>query len=88
MKQFRIYRTDEETFAILYCRTPYILTLRVNLLSQMNPLAELLQCDSRLIRYAWDSRLALKWAMQPADAQPATWGGRLTSVRGFGLAFI
>jgi hypothetical protein len=23
----------------------------------MNPLAELLQCDSRLIRYAWDSRL-------------------------------
>jgi hypothetical protein len=59
MKQFRIYRTDEETFAILYCRTPYILTLRVNLLSQMNPLAELLQCDSRLIRYAWDSRLVV-----------------------------
>jgi integrase/recombinase XerD len=29
------------------------------------------------------SELALKWAMQPADAQPATWGGRLTSVRGF-----
>jgi integrase/recombinase XerD len=29
------------------------------------------------------SELALKWAMQPAGAQPATWGGRLTSVRGF-----
>jgi len=29
------------------------------------------------------SELALKWATQPADAQPATWGGRLTSVRGF-----
>ena len=29
------------------------------------------------------SELALRWAMQPADAQPATWGGRLTSVRGF-----
>jgi integrase/recombinase XerD len=29
------------------------------------------------------NELALKWAMQPADAQPATWGGRLTSVRGF-----
>src|SRR5438874_898513 len=29
------------------------------------------------------SELALKWAMQPADAQHATWGGRLTSVRGF-----
>jgi integrase/recombinase XerD len=29
------------------------------------------------------SELALKWAMQPTDAQPATWGGRLTSVRGF-----
>lgn len=57
MKQFSIDRTDEETFAILYCGTPYPLTIRVNLLSQMNPLAELLQCDSRLIRYAWDSRL-------------------------------
>jgi len=29
------------------------------------------------------TELALKWAMQPADAQPSTWGGRLISVRGF-----
>ena len=29
------------------------------------------------------TELALKWAMHSADAQPATWGGRLTSVRGF-----
>jgi hypothetical protein len=27
------------------------------LLSRMNPLADLLQCDSLLIRYPWNSRL-------------------------------
>jgi integrase/recombinase XerD len=29
------------------------------------------------------TELALKWATQSVDAQPATWGGRLTTVRGF-----
>ena len=29
------------------------------------------------------TELALKWATEPVDAQPSTWGGRLTSVRGF-----
>ena len=34
-----------------------MLTIPTNLSSRMNPLVDLLQCDSKLIRYPWKSRL-------------------------------